>query len=150
MKKVYVREEYCVACGLCQVYCATQHSQYPDDVLKAFRLSSRKPLPRLLVEKKASLSFAWQCRHCDNAACVSACISGAMSKDASTGEVLVDENRCIGCATCVVACPYGTVVSLYPQQSLVLKCDLCQGRQLPVCVLNCPNEALVYGEELVK
>ena len=82
MKKVYVREEYCVACGLCQVYCATQHSQYPDDVLKAFRLSSRKPVPRLLIEKKASLSFAWQCRHCDNAACVSACISGAMSKDA--------------------------------------------------------------------
>lgn len=150
MKKVFVREEYCVACGLCKVYCAAQHSRYPDDVLKAYRLSPRKPAPRLVVEKKDDASFAWQCRHCDNAPCVSACISGAMHKDAESGRVLVDEERCVGCSTCVAACPFGSVESLYPQERLVLKCDLCQGSALPVCVLHCPNEALVYGEELVK
>ncbi len=150
MKKVYVREEYCVACGLCKVYCATQHSPYPDDVLKAYRLSSVKPVPRLILEQRDSTSFAWQCRHCDNPACVSACISGAMSKDEDSGQVQVDKNRCVGCSTCVVACPHGAVFPLYPQESLVLKCDLCQGAKLPACVLHCPNEALVYGEELLK
>lgn len=149
MKKVFVREEYCVACGLCQVFCATRHSRYPEDVLKAYRLSSRQPVARLVVEKRAAVSFAWQCRHCEDAPCVSACISGAMSKD-ETGRVLVNEERCVGCSTCVAACPYGAVMTLYPQESLVVKCDLCQGSEIPACVQHCPNEALIYGEELVK
>jgi len=151
MKKVYIREEYCAGCGLCEVYCATVHSAYPHDVLKAFTLLSDKPKPRLLVERKGSISFAWACRHCDDAPCVSACITGALTRKAPQGVVLLDKDRCISCFTCVVACPFGAVYTAGSSQSSVLKCDLCSGiLDIPACVEKCPNEALRFMEGVEK
>lgn len=50
MKRVYAREEVCVGCKLCEVYCATAHSEYPLDIVKAFLKQKTKPIPRILVE----------------------------------------------------------------------------------------------------
>ena len=47
--------------------------------------------------------------------------------------------------TCVMVCPY-SAIKIDLEQNVVVKCDLCQGLDIPTCVANCPNEALVYQE----
>ena len=47
-----------------------------------------------------------QCQHCENPACEAACPTGATSKDPETGIVSVDSELCIGCESCIKACPY--------------------------------------------
>jgi len=142
MKRIYIKEEACIGCGLCRVYCQTEHSR-SKDIIKAFKKESPCPLPRVLVERKGEVSFAIQCRHCDEPWCVYSCLTGAMCKDPSTGIVTVDSNRCIGCWTCIVACPYGVLTR--DVNKTVVKCDLCPDQPIPVCVANCPNEALLLS-----
>jgi len=143
MKRVYVREPVCTGCRLCEVYCQVEHAK-TKDLIKAFRESPR-PLARLTIEEKKPISFSVRCQHCDEPPCVYACLSGAMQKDAASGLVTVDEERCVGCWTCLLVCPFGAIRQ-DGQRGKIAKCDLCPGREAPVCVTNCPNEALVYVE----
>ncbi|MCP4751919.1 MAG: 4Fe-4S dicluster domain-containing protein [Proteobacteria bacterium] len=94
-----------------------------------------------------------QCMHCNEPACVSACLVGALQKDEKTGAVRYDAGKCMGCRYCLVACPfqipayeYGN--ALTPQ---VRKCTFClerisDGKGVPGCVAVCPVEALLFGE----
>ncbi len=143
-KRVFAREEVCMGCGLCEVYCVASHSAH-EDIVKAFKQERPRAVARVRVEERGALSFAFQCRHCDEPACVYACVTGATYVD-SDGTVKVDPERCIGCWTCVLACPYGAVVR-DPERGVSAKCDLCAGRETPACVANCPNGALVLEEE---
>ena len=145
MKRIYVNEEVCIGCGLCRVYCQTEHS-VSKDIIKAFKREMPRPLPRVRVERKAEVSFSIQCRHCDEPWCVYSCLTGAMSRDAATGIVTVDSDRCMGCWTCIVACPNGALTRDMGKK-VVAKCDLCPEHDVPVCVANCPNEALVVAED---
>jgi len=144
MKRIYINEGVCIGCHLCEVYCQLKHSQ-SKDLIKAFKREFPRPLPRLLVEERKPLSFAVQCRHCAEPTCVYACLTGALSRDSDSGIVTVDEEKCIGCWTCLLVCPFG-VIRQDTKQSKTVNCDLCQGEDIPVCVANCPNEALVYAE----
>jgi len=69
-----------------------------------------------------------------------------MHRDAETGMVVVDEDKCMGCWTCMVACPNGALTRDLDNR-IVAKCDLCIGSEVPACVANCPNEALKLVEE---
>lgn len=141
----------CIGCRTCEIACALAH-QGPDgdDVL-----TPRTFAPRLTVIRNASVTTPVLCRQCDDAPCVRACPSNAIvySKDS----VQVIQSRCVGCKTCVVACPYGAmnVVTLpqAPQASAVYatqrhkaeahKCDLCVDRPTgPACIPACPTKAL--------
>jgi len=139
MKKVYVKEEVCIGCHLCEVYCQLQHAR-SNDLVKAFNREYPPPLPRLRVDEGGVVSLSVRCQQCEDAPCVNACLTGALSRDPESKLVKVDEDKCIGCWTCVLVCPLDT------ERKLALKCDLCQGEEIPVCVANCPNEALVYVE----
>ena len=143
MKRVYAREEVCMACGLCEVHCLTQHSA-GRDLVKAHKREKPRPLKRIQVEERGALSFAFQCRHCPEPDCVFACVTGAMYKGAD-GVVNVDEQKCVGCWTCIMACPYGSI-SRDEGRGVASKCDLCPGEDVPACVRHCPNEALVLEE----
>ncbi|MFO7772877.1 MAG: 4Fe-4S dicluster domain-containing protein [Dehalococcoidia bacterium] len=143
MKKVYIKEEVCIGCHLCEVYCQLQHAQSAD-LVKAFKKQS-PPLPRLRVEEKGVVSLSVRCQQCDEAPCVQACLTGAVTRNDIAGVIRVDNERCIGCWTCILVCPYGAMIQ-DTKQSKALKCDLCEGENMPVCVSNCPNEALVYLE----
>jgi len=145
LKRVYVNEEVCMGCGLCGVYCQAEHSG-SKDMIKAFKKESPGPLPRLRVERKGEISFSLQCRHCEEPWCVYYCLTGAMSRDAATGMVAVDSQKCMGCWTCIIACPSGALTR-DAASKVVVKCDLCPGRDMPVCVANCPNQALSLVEE---
>ena len=143
MKRIYVREEVCIGCRLCEVYCQRQHSQ-SKDLIKAFKRELPRPLPRLRMEEKGPVSFTVRCQHCDDAPCVIACLTGAITRDPENGRINVDEDRCIGCWTCVLVCPLGAI-RRDTHRGMIAKCHLCQGEDMPVCVANCPNEALAYA-----
>lgn len=139
LKKVFAREELCINCHLCEVYCKTAHSQ-SKDVLTANKYENPTPVSRVTVYGDRCASVAVNCRHCDDPACVKACITGAMTKDKKTGTVSVDTGKCIGCMTCLAVCPLGCIKT----GTYAVKCDLCKGEDMPACVKNCPNKALVY------
>jgi carbon-monoxide dehydrogenase iron sulfur subunit len=144
MKRVYPKEEVCIACGLCQVHCRVAHSQ-TKDVIKAYKQEKPQQLSRIKLQKQGGLSFGLNCRQCAEPWCVYSCLTGAMHKDPQTGVITVDTEKCIGCWTCVLVCPYGAVTPDFVQKKAV-KCDLCPGLSVPACVANCPNEALVYAD----
>ena len=105
------------------------------------------------------------CNHCENPPCAHVCPTGATWKRAD-GIVMMDQHRCIGCRYCMAACPYGarsfnwidpqpyiTKASLdFPKRAngVVEKCNFCEerlaARKLPLCVEECPERALLFGD----
>jgi len=144
MKRIKIREEYCMNCRLCEVHCLVQHSR-SKRIIKAFRQERDTIVPAIQVEQSGYVSFALQCRHCDDAPCIEACMTGAMHRDPETGAVLCDTDRCVGCWMCIMVCPVGAV-RMGANQQVASKCDLCIGEAVPACVENCPNEALVLTD----
>ena len=57
MKKVYVNEEVCIGCGLCEVYCRLEHSA-SRDLVKSFKREPQRPASLLRVERREPISFA--------------------------------------------------------------------------------------------
>ncbi len=148
MKKIYINEQYCIGCRLCEIYCQVKHSK-SKKIIKAFK-TELNIMPMVLVEEIGHNSFAIQCRHCPDAPCVSACISGAMARNEKSGVVTCDEKKCVGCWSCIMVCPYGVVKRKLGEKKIASKCDLCENEPVPVCVENCPNEALVLVDEEAK
>ena len=146
MRRIWINEDVCMGCGLCRVHCLTEHSR-SKNIIKAHNKETPRALPRLRVEKKDEVSFAIQFRHCDEPWCVYSCLTGAMSKNPQTGVVISDSEKCVGCWTCLVACPYGVLVR-DSRDKVVAKCDLCPTQDIPVCVANCPKEAFaIFTDE---
>ncbi|USN99133.1 MAG: 4Fe-4S dicluster domain-containing protein [Phycisphaeraceae bacterium] len=160
----------CVGCRRCEFACA-EANQNPHGKLEDYDDQSvfehrRRPTPESLsvvnrfedpADGKTPVFTKIQCMHCEHAPCVSACLVGAMEKQAD-GSVTYDASKCIGCRYCMMACPFERLAyefdnALTPR---VRKCQLCQHRtkvgQMPACVEICPVEALTYGkrDELVK
>jgi len=143
MKRIIAKEEICMGCGLCEVYCTVQHSK-TKDIIKAYK-ETPKPISRVRLEVAKPISFAIQCRNCEDAPCVTACLSGAMTIDEENGLIKHNKDKCIGCWTCVMVCPYGAL-KMDISGKVVAKCDLCQELESPACVANCPNRALIVKE----
>ena len=141
MKRVYVQEEWCLACHLCEYNCAFANSGMDDMVLA---LKGKAIFPRIHVEGDERISFAVSCRHCTDPLCVKGCIAGALSQQ--DGVIKVDRTRCVGCLTCVVLCPYGALAQ--GPDGVMQKCELCLENSCgePACVKGCPNRAIVYEE----
>jgi len=143
MKRVYPVEDFCVACRHCELFCQLEHSR-SRDLVHLFKGNSPPPRRIFLLQQNA-VSLALNCRHCDEPFCVYSCVAGALQKDPVTGLVQFNQDKCIGCWTCIVACPYGVIVRS-PATGRVAKCDMCPGRSVPACVEACPNGALVLAE----
>lgn len=133
----------CWGCRTCQVACKD-------------RLGLAKPgaIPRRVstwesgaYPKSATFHLSISCNHCASPACVENCPTGAMAKN-NDGIVLHDDEACIGCLTCVSACPYGAP-QFDEESSLVIKCDTClalrENGMNPVCVDACLGRALDFG-----
>jgi carbon-monoxide dehydrogenase iron sulfur subunit len=144
LKRIIAHEELCMGCTLCQVYCTLTHSK-TKDLVKAYRRETPKPQSRIKLALDKPLSIGIQCHQCSNPPCVIACLTGAMHLDQEAGRVVHDAEKCIGCWTCVMVCPFGAL-NVGEKQSTPVKCDLCPELEVPACVANCPNEALTMQE----
>jgi carbon-monoxide dehydrogenase iron sulfur subunit len=141
MKKVYVEENWCLGCHLCEYYCAYANSG-KSDMAKALR--GAKIRPNIRIEEGNAVNFAVSCRHCNAPHCVGSCISGALSIE--DGVIKIDKEKCVGCYTCILNCPYGAIRP--SEGKAVQKCELCLDNSFgePACVQGCINRAIVYEE----
>ncbi|MBD1577625.1 4Fe-4S dicluster domain-containing protein [Vibrio sp. S11_S32] len=150
-KFVFADPNLCIGCTTCTIACVISHQEDSD-----YELTAKDFVPRLTVIKNVDVSTPVLCRQCDDAPCAQVCPNNAIISE--DNHIKVIQERCIGCKTCVVACPYGamTVVtntvekesesSLFKsekQTSQALKCDLCAHSEAgPACVRVCPTNAL--------
>ena len=141
MKRVYVNEEWCLGCRLCEYNCAFANSGLKD---MAVALKDKKIFPRIRVEGGDRITFAVSCRHCTDPICQKSCIAGAISK--KDGVVKIDREKCVGCLTCMLVCPYGALTP--GGDGVMQKCELCADNACgePACVKGCPNRAIVFEE----
>jgi len=146
MKEIFVRLDRCVGCHTCEIACAVEHSASKS----LFAAIAETPVPRkrLYVEYAVGHKVPLLCRHCEDAPCVRACRTGALTQDPITRHVTHDPEKCIGCWMCTMVCPYG-VIGRQAEARIAVKCDLCPDRDEPACVASCPTKALVYAEEPV-
>jgi Fe-S-cluster-containing hydrogenase component 2 len=81
------------------------------------------------------------CQHCEEPLCAAVCPVNAIERDEEVGRVVVDYDVCIGCRSCISACPMGGV-GFDSKGRRVLRCDLCEGD--PTCVKFCQTKAIQY------
>jgi anaerobic dimethyl sulfoxide reductase subunit B len=152
----YFDQGRCIGCNACVASCKQWHN-LPPGPMKWMRVYQWEkgafPQTRLHF-------LAIPCYHCANPVCMKACPNHAITKEEEYGAVLIDQQRCTGCAEgtpkCWQACPYGAIVfaSDRPGEKAG-KCTMCLDRlkegKKPICVLSCSMRALEFGplEELV-
>lgn len=144
-KEIFVRYERCLGCRSCELACATAHSQSRDFLTAIWEEPA--PKKRLFVDRftAGEINIPMVCRHCTEAYCINACITGVMHRR-EDGIVtnLGSPQRCVGCWMCVMACPYGVI---RPDNKVAIKCDreCLDETGTPACVAACPTKALVYA-----
>jgi carbon-monoxide dehydrogenase iron sulfur subunit len=141
-KEIYGVPARCTGCRSCEMACVVEHSQSKS----LFGAITETPPPRrrIYVEAVGTVAVPVACRHCDEAFCENACITGAIRRDAR-GFVMLDETRCIGCNSCIMLCPFG-VIQKDEARHVAVKCDLCPDLPGPACVAACPTDALRFEE----
>ncbi len=137
----------CIGCGMCERQCIMSHyglsmkeAVLDDPLLRQRCKSHRTP----------TIKAAVHCKQCENAPCMAVCPVGAiLRRDGRL--IFVDEDRCIGCKECMIACPFGAVYlgDLPDGRSVATKCDLCVDTESgsPACVKGCPKKALRVVDE---
>ena len=138
----YFDSSRCTGCKTCELVCKDYHDLGPDILFRRiydFEGGSWEKTPEGAWNKTAfNYHLAVSCNHCDSPACVENCPTGAMRKDAETGLVNADPEVCIGCGTCVEACPEQCITPGSPyeiDQSHCLRCGICHEA--------CPVQAIV-------
>jgi Fe-S-cluster-containing dehydrogenase component len=154
----------CIGCGSCVRACAAEND-VPDGFFRtwveryelgedATHVDSpnggKDGFPPLQVGFEVTKSFFVPkiCNHCKETPCIQVCPVGA-SYRTKDGVVLVDDTRCIGCAYCVQACPYGSRF-IHPVSHTASKCTWCYHRTTkglkPACVEVCPTGTRMFGD----
>lgn len=133
----------CIGCRSCEQACKQIHGFPMESEAKL------SPTALTVIQEHGSKFVRKMCMHCQEPACVSACLVGALQKT-SAGPVTYDAAKCMGCRYCLVACPFS--VPRYEWTKLVpyvKKCDMCATRQAagqqPACVEACPTGASTVG-----
>lgn len=135
----------CTRCDDCVIACAATHNNNPRFVRQG------------KVHDKWMIASA--CMHCSDPVCMIGCPTGAIGRDAETGNVTINDLTCIGCSTCANSCPYDNIkmVEINDRRGRPIldgesgerivkatKCDLCvDQRGGPACQRACPHDALV-------
>jgi carbon-monoxide dehydrogenase iron sulfur subunit len=144
MKEVFVRLDHCLGCKSCEMACAVEHSASKS--LYGSVAEKPGPVRRIYVEMAEGQKVPLVCRHCEDAACVAVCRTGAMSQDPFTSIVDRNVESCVGCWMCAMVCPYG-VIGRLSEARVAVKCDRCKDLEVPACVRACPTGALIYATQ---
>ncbi len=134
----------CTGCHACRVACGIENELAPERSWRRIETFNARHLPSIPL---FHLSLA--CNHCAEPACLYACPALAYHRDRSTGAVLLDEDKCIGCKYCSWACPYAAPV-FDDERGVMRKCTFCNQRLKeglkPACASLCPTRALDFAD----
>ena len=152
-----IDSDRCTRCDECVHACANSHGGNPRFVRHG--------------RQHEHYIVANACMHCVDPVCMIGCPTGAIHRSQSSGEVVINDVACIGCATCANSCPYDNIRMVQARESdgnllvdkqtkapimKATKCDLCFNLPGgPACQRACPHDALVRidmrdGESLTK
>jgi len=155
----------CIGCYGCQLACKAEHGTPPGVYYARVLKSEEGQYPTV-----RNLFLPVLCNHCEDPPCVQACPTGASFKWEEDGIVDIDHDLCVGCRSCMMACPYTNryfndqVPHYHPQgatpyeaaraaphpSNVVMKCNFCRDRvragKPPACVANCPTVARIFGD----
>jgi Fe-S-cluster-containing dehydrogenase component/formate-dependent nitrite reductase membrane component NrfD len=133
----------CIGCHACTVACK-EENRVP---LGAFRTWVKYVERGTFPDTRRYFSVL-RCNHCDDAPCVTICPTVALYRRPD-GIVDLDGRRCIGCKSCMQACPYDALY-IDPDTHTAAKCHYCAHRVEvglePACVIVCPEQAIVAGD----
>jgi Fe-S-cluster-containing dehydrogenase component/formate-dependent nitrite reductase membrane component NrfD len=133
----------CIGCHACTVACK-EENRVP---LGAFRTWVKYVEKGTFPDTRRYFSVL-RCNHCDDAPCVTICPTVALYRR-SDGIVDFDGRRCIGCKSCMQACPYDALY-IDPTTNTAAKCHYCAHRLEvglePACVIVCPERAIIAGD----
>ncbi|ACV22810.1 DMSO reductase iron-sulfur subunit [Slackia heliotrinireducens] len=160
----------CIGCHACAMACKVNNNLPKDVWWNTIRMSEGQPFDCSVGEYGGELSLEYHpvnCQHCANPSCLTVCPTGA-TQQREDGIVWVDTELCIGCDSCINACPYdvrrhladdlefytehaiGDVAAPQHAAGKVGKCDFCKGRidrgEAPACMVLCPGRARYWGD----
>ena len=149
----------CTGCKTCQMAC----KDYKDlsvglsyrHVYEVTIGDTTKDADGAVTTTCVSYPLSMSCNHCDSPICFEKCPQSAIIKDADTGLMSIDEEKCIGCGTCAIVCPYNAP-KVDEEKKKAVRCNGCAERvaagEKPVCVEACPARALDFGpvEDMAK
>ena len=133
----------CIGCHACTVACKSEH-----DVPVGVNRTHVKYIETGQYPNSNREFSVHRCNHCEDAPCTTICPTTALFTR-SDGIVDFDDDRCIGCKSCMQACPYDALY-INPNTGTAAKCNYCAHRiensYEPACVIVCPVEAIVSGD----
>ena len=133
----------CIGCHACTTACKSEH-QVPVGVNRTWV----KQVEKGVFPNTRRLFSVMRCNHCTDAPCVDICPVEALFKR-EDGIVDFDKDRCIGCKSCMQACPYDALY-IDPDNNTAAKCNYCAHRidigLEPACVNVCPEHAIISGD----
>jgi Fe-S-cluster-containing dehydrogenase component/formate-dependent nitrite reductase membrane component NrfD len=133
----------CIGCHACTVACKSEH-----DVPLGVNRTWLKYIETGEFPNTGRSFSVMRCNHCDDAPCMTICPTSALFR-ADNGVVDFDDDRCIGCKSCMNACPYDAIY-INPETNTAHKCNFCNHRVEvglePACVVVCPTHAIVTGD----
>lgn len=159
----------CVGCRTCEAACNKEQGlpepDKPFDDYSVFDEHRHGGLPRRTTEKAYTVVNRYnvegrehplfrkiQCNHCNEPACLTSCFVNAYTKTPE-GAVIYNSKVCVGCRTCMIACPFYVPAYSYssPINPVVKKCIMCYDTRLkfgrpPACVESCPQGVMTFGK----
>ena len=142
----------CIGCRTCTISCKMEN-QVADGLQRVRVLNPEETtVYDVPTGTYPALSMTWTpvpCQHCDEAPCVAVCPTGATTKR-DDGLVVIDKEKCIGCKSCIEACPYGAR-QFDETSTTVDKCTMCAhrldaGLGTTMCQIACPGRAIAVGD----
>lgn len=141
-----IYQNRCIDCELCVEACA-KTNKVPPYGYRTTILERRAPKA---IEQKVEF-IPVLCNQCNRPPCVTGCPTKATYKDKQNGIVMMKYEKCIGCKTCMAACPYN---ARYYNEEIhsVDKCDFCfstrisKGLKTTACQEACPAKVRIFGD----
>ncbi len=138
-----IDQRTCIGCHACTVACKTEH----DIPIGQFRTWVKYVDSGSFPDTTRSFGVM-RCNHCTDAPCIKICPTTALYKR-DDGIVDFDNERCIGCKSCMQACPYDAIY-IDEDTHTAAKCNMCAHRVdedlEPACVVVCPTHSIWVGD----
>lgn len=124
----------CTGCRTCEIICSLSHDGECNPETSRIHILQRE---------EHGLDLPVVCQQCHTPVCRTVCPANAIDRDAATGAMVVDAEKCTGCEACVFACYFGAVnLRQVGKKRKAFMCDLCGGE--PMCVKFCDTHAVSY------